>query len=189
MPSAAPGRGCYNGAMRLWPRLVPLVLLGSACDSLPPPPAPRNATEVAAPAAPSPAPVVPAPRLPTGATASVMQVQVGGRVLVPREAPAGSVLVALTDGPCFQLGTHYFTWAKAAPGGGYLLEAFPPVGTPLEACAAVIEPGRDRLSWWGRSDRGTMAVEGRGRMVYQATDIPLRRGPDAPLPVGLRLPN
>lgn len=203
-------RGCYNGTMRLLPHRVPrrspliamLAVVGSAsCDSLPPPPSGSAAALAPTPsvgpapsrnAAPDPAPtakVVPAPRLAPGATASVMQVQVSGRVVLPRDAPAGPVLVALTDGPCFQLGTHYLTWTRAAASGGYLLETFPPVGTSLEACAAVMEPGRDRLSWWGRADRGAMPIEGRGRMVLSGTDIPLRRGPDVPLPVGLRLPD
>lgn len=139
------------------------------------------------PAQPRAAAPVPAPPLAPGATPSVVEVQVSGRVLPPRDAPSGQLLVALTDGPCFQPGTHYLTWAKAAPGGNFLLDIFPPVGTPLEACGAVVEPGKSRISWWGRADRGTMDVQGRGRIVYQGTDIPLRRGPDVPVPAGLGL--
>jgi hypothetical protein len=183
-------------------RALPLLgasLLVAACDSLPPAP-PVAATAAApiavacgapsrpwgsngCPPAPSAAPAPAAPALP----GTVVEVEVGGKVVLPRDAPAGRVLVALMDGPCFQPGGHYLGLAWPGPGGNFLLDVFPPAGTALEACAAIVEPLRRGVSFWGRADRGTMAVAGRGRMLYHGSDITVRRAPEVRLPDGVKL--
>jgi hypothetical protein len=170
-------------------RLLAVLLAG--CDSLPPPPP--------SPASPPPAPHVPSgsnpPARPSGprATAApapsentVLQVEVSGRVATPSGAPRGRLLVALMDGPCFQPGSHYLALTQPEPDGRYQMTAFPPVGTRLEACGVLVEPLRAGASFWGRAERGTMPVQGRGRMVYESTDVQLRRGPDVQVPATIR---
>jgi hypothetical protein len=55
----------------------------------------------------------------------------------------------LSDGPCFQPGSHYVATAPAHVGQPFLLEAFPPAGARLEACAALVVGGQRFTPWHG----------------------------------------
>ena len=172
-----------------WPRLVLLAAV-AGCDSLPP--APRGAATASAlaptSAAPAPTAAPPAPPRPAASPTSptVVQVEVSGRLTLPAGAPRGRSVVVLGDGPCFQPGTHALAVVDADATGAFQATLYPPVGTELEACGALVEPRRSGLSFWGRADRGSMPVHGRGKMVYGDTAITLRRGKEVPLPPGVK---
>lgn len=166
----------------------------AACDSLSPPAESGGRADPSRPQAEAqpqgtpqrvaqPAPSPPAPDLPN----TVIQVEVSGSVSIPLDAPKARLLVVITDGQCFQGGSHYLGTAQPGPSGNFLMTVFPPVGSKIQACAALVEPMRSGISWWGRADRGPMDVQGRGKMVYQGTTIPIRRAPEVQLPAGLKV--
>ena len=171
-----------------WPRLVLLAAV-AGCDSLPPAPRGGGAPVAAPPrAAPAPPAAAPAPPRPPASPASptVVQVEVSGRLTLPPGAPRGRSVVVLSDGPCFQPGSHALAVVDADASSAYRATLYPPIGTQLEACGALVEPRRSALSFWGRADRGSMPVHGRGKMVYGDTAITLRRGLEVPLPPGVK---
>lgn len=153
------------------------------CDSLPP-----------APAGPKPAPVVRDAGAPgdPAARAVVPLSVTGTATLAPSDAgaPAGRLLVALTDGPCFLPGTHYLALAWPSPGAPFTVTAFPPRGSRLELCAALVENApmrRRRVRVWGRSERGPLVADG-VRTRFAGVDVTLSPRPvELPLPEGLQL--
>lgn len=88
-------------------------------------------------------------------------------------APKGSVLVAVTDGPCFAAGTHYL--AMAAPDhGAWRAQVFAPEGSLLRGCAAVLPGGQRKTAWIGRT-AGEVRAAGVSPMVARALAIVVRR--------------
>lgn len=171
------------------PALASLVLCGLAAGAWPAALGGctrRRATEAAcgSPARPAGSPGCPAAA--PAAPATVVQVEVSGRLVLPERPPPGRLQLYLTDGPCFQPGSHYLGSATPAADGSFQLTVFPPLGTALEACGALVEPLRSGVAFWGRADRGSMPVHGRGKMVYRDTVVVLRRGPDVIVPAALR---
>lgn len=117
---------------------------------------------------------------------SLVHVAVRGTVAAGA-APSGKLVVVLTDGPCFQPGSHYLATTPALPGGAYQLEAFPPSGTRLEVCAALVVGGQRLTPWHGRAASTALEAAGRGPAVYRDIDIQLVKTTPVRVPDQLKL--
>jgi hypothetical protein len=133
---------------------------------------------------------VPAPRPEAAAPPdlrpeALVEVEVRGRVTLPATgAPTGRPLVVVTDGPCFQPGTHYLGTARPDPAHPYFIEIFPPSGTRLEVCAALLAEGSRETPWWGRAPQGPLRAEGAGEVRLSA-DVAIARARTVTVPAGL----
>ncbi len=159
-------------------RHAPLALLLAACDTIAPAPAPSAPrTTVARP------PDAGARDL---APPSLVEVEVRGTVDAAG-APPGKLVVVLTDGPCFAIGSHYIGAMPAKPGRPYSLEVFPPRGTRLDVCAALVT-GPERVTpWHGRADKAPLVAVGEGDVRFDGVDIRLARGEPVTVPSTLKI--
>ena len=160
--------------------LVPSLLLCSCEWFAPPPPA----ITVVKPSAP-PDMARPAPPDLAGPPA-LARVQIQG-TLAAKGLPAGIALVVLTDGPCFEPGTHYVATTVTKSGATYRFDAFPPVGSKLDLCAAVIVGGHRKTPFFGRAEKAPFVVASRTGLSLERVDVQLRRGPLVQIPEGLKL--
>lgn len=161
--------------MRLALLLVPLVAV--SCKWLAPPPPPTAA----------PPPDLAAARPPDLAgPPALAHVQLRGTVAAAG-LPAGPILVVLSDGPCFAAGTHYVATGLVKAGAAYRLDAFPPVGSTLDLCAALVVQGRRKTPFFARAAKAPLILAGRAGVTLDGVDIALRRGPPINVPEGLRL--
>ena len=118
---------------------------------------------------------------------TLVEVEVMGTVSAPK-APAGKILVVLTDGPCFQLGSHYVgTQPVPKPGQRYFIEVFPPEGTDLWACAVLVVGGNRTTPWVGRAKRSPLRAKGHGEVIFDPIDIEITKGAPVNVPTGLHL--
>lgn len=160
-----------------------LALALIACDSLvPAPPAPDLR------AAPSPRVTPSAPRIPPPdlAPPSLVEVELRGKVDAAG-APAGKLVVVITDGPCFQIGSHYIGSMPTRPGQKYFVEVFPPSGTHLDVCAALVVAGVRTTPWHGRAAKAPILAVGQGEVQLHDIDVKISKQQPVTLPDDLKI--
>ena len=175
--------------MRSLPRLAAFCFVAAVvagCDWLPPAPSPVASAPSSSQGRVRRDAGVP----PDLAPPPLVAVSVAGRVTAPG-APAGRLVVVVTDGPCFRVGTHYLAFAQVAPDGTFTAELFPPWGTRLEVCAALVptlaqggDGVRRATAWWGRAVQGPWTASGPSGMRLGGLDVTVRFGDEATLPTG-----
>ena len=151
--------------------------LGAGCDSLPPAPASSDG-------------LLRTPRPPTTppdmALPALVGMELSGRVTAPA-VPAGRLVVLVTDGPCFRAGTHYHGDARPSADGSWATQVFPPSGTHVEVCAALIPAGTRSTAWWARAAQGPWTAQGRSRMKIAGIDLTISRADEVTVPSGIPL--
>ena len=104
-----------------------------------------------------------------------------GPTLRSTGAPTDGWIVVVTDGPCFQPGTHYHGAARPSRDGTFSASVYPPAGTRLEVCAAHVDAGVRTSTLWGRASRGPWIAEGRSGM--RVFDVEVTAGVASPITV------
>ncbi len=162
-------------------RAAALVALAVAGCVTPTPPGdqPDLARRAAAPQPLAPSP--PPPSLPVTA-----EVELSGTIARP-PAQKGDVTVWITDGPCWQPGTHAFGSTRAVGGDKWFLEVFVPQGTQLWACGALGDPKRP-LIYSGQAAQAPLLGKGVGEVVFTKVDIALAKGKPVTAPPPLTAP-
>jgi hypothetical protein len=166
------------------PRLLQALALAAGCDSLvPPPPSPPDLAHPRAALRPLVADMAAAPDL---ARPSLVEIEVRGKVEAPG-APAGKAVVVLTDGPCFQPGSHYLGAMPARVGQKYFIEIFPPRGTRIDVCAALVVNGVRTTAWHGRAAKAPLLAEGQGDVAMNDIDVKIAKQKPISLPDDLKI--
>ncbi|MSP61187.1 MAG: hypothetical protein EXR72_12750 [Myxococcales bacterium] len=117
---------------------------------------------------------------------ALVQVVVTGTVTAPG-APAGRMIAVLTDGPCFQPGSHFVATAAVNPGKPYRIEAYPPGGSVLDLCVALVVGNQRLTPWHGRGENTPLQSTASGRTIFQHVDVKVGETVPVRVPDGLRL--
>lgn len=107
------------------------------------------------------------------------EVELTGHFVAPK-GQKGEPRVWVTDGPCFQAGSHAVGETKPN-GGGFFVEVFVPQGTNLWICGALVPSGATQVTIYGSAPEPVLA-RGAGEVAVPNIPVVLKKGPPVPLP-------
>ena len=160
--------------------LLFLALSPGACESFPPAPPPPPSLPP-----PKPAPPPPPVKVDAAGPPPLVHVTIRGKVEVPPGA-GGSILLVVTDGPCFLPGTHYLATRTVKP-GPYSVDLFPPLGSRLEVCATVVNSAVRTTPYLGRGARTPLLVATLAANRFEEVGIKVQRGAVVVIPEGIKI--
>lgn len=172
--------------------LAALTLLAAGCDkgsgasataedsapAIPASAAAMPTTTTIATAAPS----VSALPAPAGSTAhpATCEVEVFGKVDLPKPAPTGTAVVYVAQDDCLSASPKMLGHAPVKPDGGFFIEIFPKWGTDITVCAAIEKPDGTAEHYGkavNKDSGGKFHAEAAGEVTFEGVTVPIRKGP------------
>ena len=176
--------------------LASLTLLGAGCDkgngvsatatdSAPAVPVSTTAIPTTTPiatAAPSAPTAAPSAAASAGSAAhpATCEVEVFGKVDLPKPAPTGKAVVYVAQDDCLSASPKMLGHAPVKPDGGFFIEIFPKWGTDISICAALEKPDGTSEHYGkavNKDTGGKFHAEAAGEVTFEGVTVPIRKGP------------